>query len=305
MESITSLLMIFIMIIPGVILSKKNHISPVQAEGLTSVVANVTWPCLVIDAMQIPFSPQILRNSGYAFVVMTGVFLLAFVVGTVILRWTSLPKSKQYILIFMLIFANTGFMGIPIINALYGKEAIFYASVIELVNDVFLFTVGIVLIQLSLGGKKQIRLKNMLSPGLIGVFIGFLLFLFSVDLPGFLGDSIAIVGQATTPLSMIIIGLEIGKMSLKGFFTDRSLYVFSLVKLLIIPGVVWGFLLLSRDSSLLGNVLVMDFAMPAAVCTTIFTKQYKGDVDFATKGVLVSTVLSILTLPLITLILSG
>lgn len=305
-ESLNSLVMIFVMIIPGIILSKKNVITVEQSEGINNIVANLTWPCLVIDAMQISFSKEILKDCGYSFVIMVVVFLAAFLIGLLVVKFLKIKKHQGYIFTFMLIFANTGFMGIPVINALYGKEAVFYASIVEMVNDVFLFTVGIMLIQMSAGAERKMNLKSLLTPGMAGVVIGFLLFLFNFQLPGFLGDSIQIIGAATTPLTMILIGLQIGRIPLKSLVGDINMYVLSFFKLLIIPAIVFVIMVfLLKDTSVLAKVIIMEFAMPVASCTVIFSQQYKGDVAFATKGVLLSTVLSIVTLPIFTIILGA
>jgi len=305
LESLNSLIMIFIMIIPGIILAKKNILSIEQSEGISSIVANLTWPCLVVDAMQISFSKQILKDCGYAFVIMVVVFIAAFLLGLVLVKFLKMKKHQQYIFTFMLIFANTGFMGIPVINALYGKEAVFYASIVEMVNDIFLFTVGIMLLQMSVGANKKMNLKSLLSPGIIGVVIGFMLFLFNFKLPGFLGNSVSIIGAATTPLTMIAIGLQIGRISIKELLGDINMYILSFVKLLIIPAIVFVIMIpLLGNVSVLSKVIIMEFAMPVAACTTIFSQQYKGDVKFATKGVLLSTIFSIVTLPIFTIILS-
>jgi predicted permease len=304
LQSLNSLAMIFIMIIPGIILAKKNVLSGEQEKGLSSIVANLTWPCLVIDAMQISFSKKILAQCGYTFIIMVGVFVVALGIATVLVKVMKMEKHKSYIFTFMLIFANTGFMGIPVINALYGKSAVFYASIVEMVQDLFLFTAGIMLIQMSTGAQRRINLKAMLSPGIFGVAIGFCLFLFDLKLPGFLGDSIGIIGDATTPLTMIAIGLQIGHIPFKELVGDVSMYVLSFAKLIVVPGILlFVMIFVLRDTSMMSKVVIMEFAMPVAACATIFSQQYGADVAFATKGVLLSTVISIATLSVFTVLL--
>jgi hypothetical protein len=193
----------------------------------------------------------------------------------------------------------------PKYNALYGKNAVFYASIVEMVNNIFLFTIGIILIQLSAGVKAKINLKGMLTPGMFGIIIGFALFLLNLELPGFIGDSISIIGAATTPLSMIVIGVQLGHISIKELLGDKNLYLLSFMKLLIIPAAV--FLLLRfglKDVSLLAKVIIIEFAMPVAACTTIFSQQYNGDVAFSTKGVMLTTIFSIITIPIFAVLLT-
>ncbi len=304
-ESLTSLAMIFIMIIPGLFLGRKNIINEEQSLGLTAIVTNLTWPCLVIDAMQIPFSFEILKSCGYIAVIMLVIFVIAFLISLLLVKVTNMDKKHSYLFIFMVIVANTGFMGIPVINALYGGEATFYASVVELVSNIFVFTLGIMLIQMSAGKKLRMNPKEMLTPGIFGVVIGFLLFLFDITLPGFLGKSIEIIGSATTPITMVAIGMQIGRMKVKDVFSGSSIYILSFVKLLVIPILAYViFYLILNDSSLLANVLILDFAMPAGMCAAIFAQQYGADYKFASKGVLVSTLFSIATIPIFTVLLS-
>ena len=304
-EIINSLAMIFIMIIPGIVLSKKGIINEEHSKGISSIVVNLTWPCLVISAMQIPYSKQTLLDCGYIFIIMFVAFALAFVLSYLIVKFVKFEIEKSYLFTFMLIFGNTGFIGIPVINALYGKNAVFYASIVEMVNNIFLFTIGIILIQLSAGVRAKVNLKGMLTPGMFGVIIGFVLFLFNFELPGFLGDSINIIGAATTPLSMIVIGVQLGHINIKELFGEKSLYLLSFFKLLIIPAAVllmlrFGF----KDVSLLAKVIILEFAMPVAACTTIFSQQYNGDVAFSTKGVMLTTILSIITIPIFAVLLT-
>jgi len=204
----------------------------------------------------------------------------------------------------MLLFGNTGFIGIPVINALYGKEAVFYASIIEMVNDIMIFTVGISLIQRSAGRKTKLNVKEFLSPGIIGICIGFTLFLTDNSLPLLINKSIEIIGAATTPLSMFVIGSQIAEIKFKELVGDKVIYITSFAKLLIIPlATMFVTRIIFNDFSLLATVATISFAMPIASCTTIFSQQYKGDVDFATKGVLLSTLLCLITIPIFAIFL--
>ncbi|WP_027398175.1 AEC family transporter [Anaerovorax odorimutans] len=303
-EIINSLAMIFIMIIPGILLSKKDIINENQSKGISTIVVNITWPCLVISGMQIPFSKETLISCGYIFIIMIVAFALAFALSYVSVKLIKLKIEKAYLFTFMLVFANTGFIGIPVINAIYGKKAVFYASMVEMANDIFIFTIGIILIQLSAGEKAKINLKELISPGIFGIIIGFCLFLFNYKLPGFLGESVNMIGSATTPLTMLVIGLQLGQINIKELLGDLNLYLLSFLKLIIIPGVV--FLLMRfalNDISLLAKVIIIEFAMPVATCTSIFSQQYNSDVPFATKGILLSTVFSIITIPIFAILL--
>ena len=303
-EIITSLVMIFILMVPGVIFRKAGVITEGQSDGISSIVVNITWPCLVIDAMQIDFSVDMLKESGYMSVIALVIFA-AIVAVTFILSWMlGLDRRKKYITAFMLLFGNTGFIGLPVIKALYGGEAMFFAGILEIINDVAIFTIGIMLIQMSAGARMKIEPRRIFNPGLIGVIIGLVLFLLDFRLPDVLGGAVEMVGDATTPLTMFLIGYQLGGMKLKEILGDRNVYAVSFVKLIVVPVLALVALrLLTGEFSLMEKVLILSFAMPAASMSAIFSQQYRGEAAFATKTVLLSTLLSVITIPVFAIIM--
>lgn len=301
---LNSLIMIFLLIIPGIFFRKKNILTESQNEAVSSIVVNLTWPCLVIDAMQMEFSIQTLSDSGYILVVSLIIFALMLLISFPLAKVMKMPKTKQYLMVFMLLFGNTGFIGLPVIKALYGTEAIFFAAIVELINDILIFTIGIALIQISAGAKLEISIRQFLNPGLIGVLIGLALFLLNLRLPELVSGSVEMIGSATTPLTMFVIGFQLGGLKLREIAGDWQVYVVCFVKLMIAPLLTLLIVKLwAGDLTLLEKVLIMSFAMPVASVSAIFSQQYKGEVAFATKSVLLSTVLSILMIPLFAIIM--
>lgn len=297
-EILTSLVMIFLLIIPGIIFRKKDIISAAQSDGISSLAVNITWPCLVVDAMQMDFSAAVLKDSGYMMAAAMVVFAMTAVVTLVLSKLLRLDNGKRYITAFMLLFGNTGFIGIPVIRALYGTEAVFFAAILEMVNDVVIFTIGMMLIQMSAGAKLRFEPKLFLNPGLIGVIVGLLLFLLDIRLPEVIGGAVEMVGDATTPLTMFLIGYQLGSLKAKEILKVASIYVISFTKLLIVPVLALIVLRVAvGDFSLLEKVLIMSFAMPAGSVSVIFSQQYRGETAFATKTVLLSTLFSIVTIP--------
>ena len=301
---INSLAMIFIMILPGYIFRKRSIISVNQIGAVNSIVVNLTWPCLVIDAMQIKFSADTLKDAGYIVIVCFIAFAVIAVLGIPIVKHLKLNKSKQYLVLFMFLQGNTGVIGIPVIKALYGTNALFYAAIVEFANDIFLFTIGVLLIQMSAGVSLKIRPLDLLSPGLVGVIIGIVLFIMDFKLPDVLGGSIEMIGNATTPLTMFSIGFQLGNIRLKEFFKEWQVYAVLFVKLMIVPAItVIILMILSEEIALLEKVIIILFAMPIASVASIFSQQYKGEVEFATKSVLLSTVMSLVTVPIFAILL--
>lgn len=301
---LTSLIKIFIMIIPGIFFRKKNYITDEQNNGVTSIVVNLTLPCLVIDAMQMEFNAQVLSDSLHMFVMAMAVFLVSGIAALLISSAMKFSRNKQYLTIFMMIFGNTGFIGIPVIKAVYGTDAVFYSAIVELINDLLLFTIGVMLIQLSAGVKLKMDPKQMLSPGFLGVLIGLLLFVLNIQLPAVLGDTIEVIGNATTPLTMFAIGVQLAGMKFWEIAGDWKVYIIAAMKLLLVPLIALGIVKLwVGEFTLLEKVLVIGFAMPVASCSSIFSQQYKGETEFATKNVLISTVCSVIAIPIFAIIM--
>lgn len=302
--TVLSLLKIFLMMLPGVYFGRKNIIEEKQCEGISSIVVNVAWPCLVITALQMDFSETLLLNSGLlaaTFVVISG---LAYVVGMGLCRVLKTDNQITYLIIYMFLFSNTGFMGIPVCETLYGEEGIFYAALMDSLSDVFVFTVGTYLVKKSMGVTIKNNPKELITPGLMSIVIGVTLFLMDIKLPVFLGETLSIVGGITTPLAMFIIGYKLGKMNLKDMLGDGKVYIVSGFRLLILPVIVLVSLTITGvELTVLTKVIAMEFAMPVATCTVIFVEQYRGNTEFASKCVLLSTLLSVVTIPMFAMLI--
>lgn len=156
-------------------------------------------------------------------------------------------------------------------------RSIVFTAIIELVNDIFMFTVGIMLIQLSAGKKSKLEPKELLSPGMIGVLIGLILFLADFRLPEMLGGSVEMIGNATTPLAMFVIGYQLGSMKVRTLLGEWQVYVVIFFKLAVIPVLALVFVkILAEEFSLMEKVIVLCFAMPAASASVLFSRQYMG-----------------------------
>ena len=246
----------------------------------------------------------VLTDSGFILIVCLIIFAILLLISFPFAKMIRLSRSKQYLTVYALSQSNTGFIGLPVIKALYGSEAIFFAAIVELINDVLIFTIGIMMIQMSAGANLKVNFKQFLSPGLIGVIIGLILFLLRIELPGVLAGSIEMIGNATTPLTMFVIGFQLGGLKIKDVVSDWQVYAVCFMKLIIVPLISLVLLKLwVGELTLLEKILIIEFAMPVASVSAIFSQQYKGETAFATKSVLLSTVLSLVTISLFAIIM--
>ena len=289
----------------GFAAKKGQVIKNKDMPGLSGLTLNIALPCFMIMSMQREFDIYIFRNSLM-------VMALAAVIHTVCLL-LSLPVTKilkageeeKPVLMFAFTFPNIGLMGIPIIYAMYGAEAMFYAAMINVVFNVMLFTAGMAIMR---GGAERGRINFktiVLNKLMLATIIGFLLFLFSVRLPSVLGTALSLVGNMTTPLAMIVIGSMLADNELKSVLNGYKVYAAVLFRLLIIPLLVFFTLRSVIADELAVTVLTVLTAMPVAVIVAIFAAEHNKEPQMASKLVFISTVLSIFTIPLIVLITSS
>jgi predicted permease len=296
------ILILFLILMAGFAARNWRIIDDTVTKGLSSLLLKLAVPALIIDSLQRSFSRELLWESGQILVislcVYAGSILFALLVG-------RLPGTKEEdlgVVRFATVFSNVGFMGYPVVLAVLGQESLFHAAVFNLPFNFLSFTVGILLITGGSSQKHNLNWRVFLNPALVAVAVGFLLFLFSINLPHALGETIRQVGSLTTPLSMIVVGSTLYGMQWRDVFGNWVIYLVSAVRLILAPLVVWGILGRFVHNPLLVSVPVLLIAMPVAVNSVLFAEEYDANSKLASQVVFLSTLLSILTIPLIVLL---
>lgn len=241
MKAVSSVGVFLLLAVPGFLLTKKKILTGRQVEGLSSVLVNFLWPAMVVDAMaQVQASRELVRQAGQAALWALLVIAVGAVCAWIWLKVGKIGSVPGGILVFAAAFANTGLIGMPLIRLLLGEEMLFLASIVELVNDVLIFTVGILLIQTGCGRPRQAALRGLLSPGLAGVAIGFLLFATGFTLPGFAAEALSMAADATAPMVLLLVGAQLGEGDLKALVRDKKAWILTALRLLVIPAAVLG-----------------------------------------------------------------
>lgn len=307
-DVILALAKVFIMILPGFILTKLDLLKKSHTEGISNIITNVTYPFLVISAMQMEFSWEILNNCKYVVLIFIGVVLIAMLISKVLTSIIKLPVSQSGIMAFMMVFGNTGFLGLPVLNGLFGQEAVFYGALADSSFDLLMFTIGVTLIRQSAAGENKLTtvetLKGLINPCFIGVLIGLTLYICRIDLPDIIGGPVETIGAVTSPLAMMVVGSHLARVGFKDMFLCKPAYLVCLLKLLVAPAIALiGVKLIIGSGTLFGTVIVMEAAMPCAMLSVILSERYKADVDFATKGVMLTTILCLITIPIVAITL--
>lgn len=300
LKAVSSVGVFLLLAVPGFLLTKKKILTGRQVEGLSSVLVNFLWPAMVVDAMaQVQASRELVRQAGQAALWALVVIAVGAVCAWIWLKVGKIGSVPGGILVFAAAFANTGLIGMPLIRLLLGEEMLFLASIVELVNDVLIFTVGILLIQTGCGRPRQAALRGLLSPGLAGVAIGFLLFATGFTLPGFAAEALSMAADATAPMVLLLVGAQLGEGDLKALVRDKKAWILTALRLFVIPAAVLGLWRLCLGPLTdVGQTLVLLSSMPGGTCCALFTRQYGGDWGLATRCVMLSTLCAAVTVPL-------
>ena len=291
----TSILLVCIAI--GFIAKRSGIIKSEDTSVLTGVMLNIALPSLLIMSMQREFEASVFISSLLMLALLIIIHIACLAISLPITKLLKAEGGEKIILMFSMGFSNTTFMGVAILYAMFGVEAMIYAAMGSLASNILLFTVGIALM---LGGRKHVDIKSvLLNKFILATFVGLLLFVFSIRIPGIIGSGLTMVGSMTTPLAMIIIGSILADNDLKSVFFGWKMHIAILFRLIILPIAVFLLLRLFIADELVVLILTMLTAMPVAATTAIFASQYNKEPLLASKSVFVSTVLCLITIPLV------
>lgn len=296
------MLALFLLLVTGYVAYKVHVTNDEAIRNLTTLVLNVSLPAQIL----ISFLSNRGKVSNMTLLEVTGIslfcYIIYFLVGVLFVIVTRAPKKQWGTYIFMLLFGNVGFMGYPVIQAVFGIDAMIYAVVFNVMFNFIVYSFGIMLI----GGNKagKFNPKMLLNAPMITALISLVLFFTPVPVPEYLNDALNYLGNLTTPLAMIILGGTIAKMNLKELFDDWRIYVFTVFRLVLMPiAVLVAMNLLHEQQYLIRGTAVVLAATPVATNATMLAIQYDGDVQLVSKGIFFSTVLSVVSIPIVAMFL--
>lgn len=297
---LTQVLILFIIMFIGFIAKKRDIINEAVSKKLSELLLKITSPLLVISSFQVSFTQEILDSVITVFIYAISAHIISAIIGQII--FFKYKGSTKKILKFSAIYSNCGFMGFPLLESLFGKVGVLYGSLYVAAFNIFLWTNGVMIFSNKKKLDRDTVLKALINPGITSVIIGIVLFLFSIKLPYPVGRSIEIVGSMTVPLSMIIVGANIASCDFRKLLHGFELYYAALVRLALMPILAYVVLKLLGFSGILLSTCVLLVAMPVAATTTIFAEMYDEDALFASRVVAFTTLLSIVTIPLMMLL---
>ena len=292
---------LFLLIGTGALAVKTGVLKLENKQALSNLLVYVVVPAMVVNSYRMEFSAEILRNLLAAF----GMSVLAILIGTVITLVLTRNKkgSRMPIFRFACIFSNAAYMGFPLISALFGSEGLLYASAYVTVFNLLLWTMGYGFVS---GGSsvKEVAHSLVRTPVLYAIAVGLAIYLLQIPLPPLITQPLELLAGVNTPLSMLITGMLIAAGDVRSIVTDKHIWKLAAVRMALIPAVCLVVFGLVGFHGMAAQVVALLECCPAAAITSVFAVQFGHDERYAAGSVVLTTLLSIVTLPLCALIIT-
>ncbi len=296
---VNEIIVLFLLVGLGFVVRKINLISPDFTKELANIIIYVTLPAKIFTSMDFPFSKDIFA-SGITVMTMGLIFYGVMVIlASPVTKILKIDSSKQGVFKFMLVFGNVGLLGYPVMDAAFGREGVFHVALFNIWFNIFLWTAGIKYVK---GEDTRFNARFLTNPGLIATLTGFIFFLLSIKLPAALQSSITLLGDSTTPMAMIVVGALLAETKITKALKEPKLQIYTVIKLAAIPAAMYLVLTLLGFSGIVRAIPVILSGMPAAVNSAVFARKYESDYHFGSRGVFISTLFSLISIPLIILL---
>ena len=271
-------------------------------RALAQLVIYITNPCTVLYSVL--GSERGLTNREVFLLTVIAVVFFAVVIGVglILPRVLGCDARQRKLYAFMCTFSNMGFLGFPVVSALYGADAVFYASIFNLIFQLVVYTYGVWLMQ---DGQGAFRLhwRTFCTPIILASVVAYVCYLTDFSAPAFAVKTLNMLANVTSPLCMLVIGVALANVPVGKVFTNWRLYVINLFKLLVLPLLAYALLHRAVSNPLILGITVVIAAMPVATMSTILAAKYDADQELAACGVFLSTLMSLATIPLVMLVL--
>lgn len=295
-------LQLLLMILAGAACCKWGVFKPEHKSVLANILLYLVVPAMVLDSYMVSFDPATFHNLMQAF--LFGAVALFVGLGVAFVGTIGVDKKVRAIMWFACAFSNAGYMGFPLIRALFGEEGLLYASGFVTVFNILIWTIGTTVLS-GRAEPRQILRSVVTCPCILAVAAGLVIYLCRIPVSQIFSGPIGAIGDMNTPLSMIITGATIASSDLKALLRNPNLFRTLGVRMILVPAVALAlFALLGLQGTVPTIVLLLE-ACPCAAITTMFAIQYHSDEDLAAGAVVFSTLGSIVTLPLYALMLTA
>lgn len=297
------MLTLFVLVVVGYIAGKLGYLGGEFDRQLSRLVINITCPALILSSAmtgELPDRKYILP----LLLISTLTYLLLTAAGFLLPRYLTKDKNVQGPIGFALIFGNVGFMGYPVVASIFGHEAVFYAAVLNVVNTFAVFTIGSMLITGASSDQKRFEKKVLYSTPMLAAYLTMGIVALRIDqIPTAISQPLTMLGNITVPAALLIIGSSMSQLSLRTMLGNRTVYATTLLRLAVLPVGVHFLMKLMGFDPFVVNINTLVIAMPVATYGTILCLKYGKDTTMITEVTFVTTLASMITIPLLFMLL--
>ncbi len=301
------ILIIFTFTAVGFFAYKVKFLTTASTEHLTKLMINIACPCMLITSITSNQVTDSMLRAVAQMLIGTAVFFLAGIfVASAFLKWIGVPKVDSGVYNMMITTQNSGFMGFPLAKGIFGSQGLFFMVLSNLVMNIYMYTVG--LLQINMGGKKEKRhwkqsLKALCNPCSVAAAIGLVLLLLHVELPPFAKEIMEPLGDITIPVSMVVLGVQMGSSQFSQIIKNKKLALVTFVSLVIWPALTFLAVNWLPLYQYVKIIMVYVAGLPSMVMLVSLAEDEGQNAKAAAEGVTYSTVCSMLTLPILTICL--
>ena len=291
MTVLLQVMTLFLLIITGFVAAKKKILDDRGLRGLNTLVLSFAQPALILHKMQMPTTPQLIIELAWVFLLTCVTIAIAGAIAFGIFGREE--RNRRATLTVLSMVSNCGFMGYPVITATMGEDALIYAVMFVTAFNLMSWTLG----ACFFGGRSAMQPQRLLrNPTIIAVIGGMTLFLTGWTLPSFVNSALDMMGSTTTPLAMFVIGARLISLR-REHLADVKLLLVCALRLVIFPSMILLLRLTPLPEMVVSSVYLCT-AMPCAALTAMQAERWDCEKELASRGVALSTALSMLTVPL-------
>lgn len=308
MNAIDLAIIMFLLILVGYVCRKTKMVDEHFGKGLANFVFNIVFPAVIINSMNISFDQNDLRNSLILVLISAGTMVVMFFLAKLINLATGKSDSLSRIITFGLMFPNFTFMAYPVMETLFPEKGLFYISMYTISTRIAIYILGSLIMKpknkaVSRTGLVKEGFRSLLTPPVLAIPVGLFLYFTGITLPVPIQETLTYLARTATPLGMVVSGIIIAEVPLKNLFGEARLYLLTFLRLIVVPVLVFFLLTPLRLDPIILKISVLFCALPVASSTSIFAVRFKADSTNAAGSVFLTTVFSIITVPICAYIL--
>lgn len=298
-----NVLILFMLLFLGFIMGTKKIVAHSSINDITNILIDVSIPCTIVVSLIRPFSQRLIGDTIKVCLCILIFHLVMTGISYGLSKILKVDKLKQGSWIFALVFSNNAFIGYPLMYALYGNDGLFLMAMGNIVQNILIFSIGVKMTNLNYGKDEHVRLRNIIiTKQNIAVVIGLIIFFTQIAIPKPIVTLITYVSNLTVPLSMIVVGLSLSRYDVRNMFTDGEVYRLTAIRMVIIPIIMllaYKGLGINANKDLPLAILYFTAVLPAPAFTTIMAERYNTSIEFSSKCVFITTIISIITVPVL------